>query len=56
LTKTHEEGSENKKFELELSWICDKSQNRHQNVPKEIAREAEKKALAAIEAEEMGDD
>ena len=55
MTKTHDEGVE-KKWEYEMSWVCERSEHRHQSVPRELIVKAEKDALAAIEAEEMGDD
>ncbi len=43
-----------KKFALEISWICQESDYLHK-FPKEIQEEAEKKALEEIEKEEMED-
>jgi 20S proteasome subunit alpha 7 len=43
-----------KEFELELSWICQESGNRHQLVPKDIVAEAEEYAKAALD-EDMDD-
>jgi 20S proteasome subunit alpha 7 len=48
LAQTHEESRE-KKYELEMSWICEKSGFLHQMVPDNMIRDAEQKALAAIE-------
>jgi len=50
----HEEFKE-KKFEIEMSWICDETKHKHQIVPKDLQKIAEEKALAAIEQEEMGE-
>lgn len=49
----HEEFKD-KKFELDLTWICPESKNQHARVPDDLKREAEEKALKAIEEEEMG--
>jgi 20S proteasome subunit alpha 7 len=43
-----------KKYEIELTWICEKSNFTHQIVPDNLIREAERKAVAAIEEEQMG--
>jgi len=51
---SHEEFKE-KKFELEMSWICPESKNRHELVPKDIREEAEKRALQSIEEDEMAE-
>jgi len=40
----HEEFKE-KKFEIELSWICDESKHLHQLVPTELKENAEKKSI-----------
>ncbi len=48
LAQTHQESRE-KKYETEMSWICEKSGYLHQMVPQNLVREAEQKALAAIE-------
>lgn len=50
----HEEFKE-KKFELELSWICPESKNRHEMVPKELREDAEKRALESIEEDQMAE-
>lgn len=39
----HDEAKD-KEFELELSWVCEESNGRHQFVPREIALEAERLA------------
>jgi len=44
-----------KSFELELCWICPETKNEFQKVPEELKAEAETKAKAAVESEEMGD-
>mmetsp|Transcript_40734 Transcript_40734/g.47370 ORF Transcript_40734/g.47370 Transcript_40734/m.47370 type:complete len:249 (+) Transcript_40734:44-790(+) len=53
LHKTHEEFKD-KKFELDLTWICKESNDEHTRVPEDLQREAEEKAKKAIEEEEMG--
>jgi len=45
-----------KSFELELSWISDETQGRHQFVPKGVLEEAEKYAKAAMEESDESDD
>ena len=64
----HEEFKE-KKFELEMSWVCEASNNQHQMVPKDLKvyscvilyvdifkqEDAEKKALQSIEEDEMAE-
>ena len=35
-----------KEFELELSWVCQESGGKHQYVPTELAKEAERLAQA----------
>lgn len=52
LTLTHEETKE-KKYEIELSWITKENDYIHQLVPRELRQEAEAKALAEIENEQM---
>eukprot|EP01089_Gocevia_fonbrunei_P000083 TRINITY_DN1006_c0_g1_i1.p1 TRINITY_DN1006_c0_g1~~TRINITY_DN1006_c0_g1_i1.p1 ORF type:complete len:251 (+),score=58.16 TRINITY_DN1006_c0_g1_i1:291-1043(+) len=42
-------------FELELSWICTESKNEYQKVPDDLQQEAETKAKAALDSDEMGD-
>jgi len=49
----HEEFKE-KRYELEISWICDATKQIHQRVPKDVQEEVEKKALEAIEQDQMG--
>ncbi|KAJ3126024.1 hypothetical protein HK098_007962 [Nowakowskiella sp. JEL0407] len=44
-----------KDFELELSWICERSGGVHQFVPKDLADEAEQAAKASLQ-EEMDED
>ena len=48
--KCHDE--KDKTFELEMSWVCAESGWQHQRVPKDVAEEAQKQALAALEAME----
>ncbi|RUO96975.1 hypothetical protein BC936DRAFT_141186 [Jimgerdemannia flammicorona] len=50
----HDEAKD-KEFELELSWVCEESNGRHQFVPKTIAEEAERLAKESMN-EEMDDD
>jgi len=45
-----------KEFELELSWVCEESGNKHVMVPKEIKEQAEKIAQAAVEEEDSESD
>lgn len=45
----HDEAKD-KDFELELSWISEKSGYKHQIVPDEIAKEAERKAKEIIDS------
>eukprot|EP01119_Soliformovum_irregulare_P013628 TRINITY_DN3652_c0_g1_i4.p1 TRINITY_DN3652_c0_g1~~TRINITY_DN3652_c0_g1_i4.p1 ORF type:complete len:252 (+),score=69.13 TRINITY_DN3652_c0_g1_i4:79-834(+) len=45
-----------KEFELELSWICPESKNRHEMVPKEIAQAAEAKVKAELEEAMVDED
>ena len=52
LCLTHEESRE-KKYEVELSWICEASNYQHQIVPKALSDAALEKALAEIEEDEM---
>ena len=42
--------SQDKAFELEMSWVCAESGWLHQRVPKDVAGEATQQALAAIAA------
>jgi len=53
LHQCHEEFKD-KKFELDLTWICKDSNDQHVHVPENLKREAEEKALQEIEREEMG--
>ncbi|KAI8909592.1 nucleophile aminohydrolase, partial [Gorgonomyces haynaldii] len=43
----HDEAKD-KEFELELTWICPASQNKHTQVPADIKQEAERAAKAAL--------
>lgn len=45
-----------KRFELELSWVCEDSNGLHQAVPKDIAREAEDLAKKSMEEDSDSDD
>jgi 20S proteasome subunit alpha 7 len=54
LHKCHEETKE-KKFELEISWICPESGMVHQMLPKEFQKELEAKSLEALQKEAMGE-
>lgn len=37
-----------------MSWICIDTNFKHEHVPLELIQEAERKAIAAIEEEQMG--
>jgi 20S proteasome subunit alpha 7 len=50
LHKSHEESRE-KKYELEMTWICPQSGFAHQHVPKELLKEASARAQKDIENE-----
>ena len=50
LIKAHEESRE-KKYEYELSWICEESNHVHKMVNEKLISEAVEKALAAIDEE-----
>lgn len=52
LNLTHEESLE-KKYEIELSWITERTGYVHQAVPKALVDDAVAKALAAIEEDQM---
>eukprot|EP01121_Diplochlamys_sp_Union-15-3_P006064 TRINITY_DN1650_c0_g1_i5.p1 TRINITY_DN1650_c0_g1~~TRINITY_DN1650_c0_g1_i5.p1 ORF type:complete len:177 (+),score=35.49 TRINITY_DN1650_c0_g1_i5:119-649(+) len=45
-----------KEFELELSWVCPESNNKHTMVPKDIKEQAEKLAQAALDEEDESSD
>ncbi len=45
-----------KAFELELSWICQESNNLHKFVPNDLKEEAERYAKAALEEEEVSEE
>lgn len=49
--KVHDDAKD-KDFELEMSWICPQSKNRHQSVPKDILNQAEQWAKDQL-SEEM---
>lgn len=48
LIQSHEESRE-KKYEYELSWICEETNHQHKFVPKDLIADAVLKAEAAIE-------
>ena len=48
LIQAHEESRE-KKYEYELSWICEETNHQHKLVPKDLIADAALKAEAAIE-------
>lgn len=52
----HQEQKDAKPFEVEVSWICEKSNWKHQGVPKDILKEAEEWAKQQLEEEEEDDD
>lgn len=41
--------NKDKEFELEMTWICTESGNKHSLVPADLLAEAEEKAKAALE-------
>lgn len=45
----HEDASKDKDFELEMTWICPESNNKHVPVPDALLNEANEKAKAALE-------
>merc|ERR1711865_264224 len=45
-----------KDFELELAWLCDETDGKHQLVPKEMRDEISARAKAALEEEDEEDD
>ncbi|KAI7854235.1 nucleophile aminohydrolase [Circinella umbellata] len=51
---TCHDDAKDKDFELELSWICAESKNKHQFVPEDIKQEAERLAKESLD-EEMED-
>ncbi len=52
---THNDESD-KRYVLELSWITEGTQFKHQRVPKDLQAKAEEEALASIEQDQMGSD
>lgn len=55
LIKSREEASD-KRFELELFWMCEENGLQFTPVPRDLADQAEASATAEIEREEMGED
>lgn len=51
----HDEAKD-KEFELELTWICEESNNKHTLVPKELKDEAERLAQASLDDSMMDQD
>jgi len=45
-----------KEFELELSWVCDESNRKHERVPEDLLEEANKAGKQTREAEQFGSD
>ncbi|CAL4253463.1 unnamed protein product, partial [Meganyctiphanes norvegica] len=45
-----------KHFQLELSWICAESDNKHKIVPKDVYQEAEKYAKDALQEDSSDED
>ncbi|KAI8850629.1 nucleophile aminohydrolase [Chytridium lagenaria] len=43
--------SKDKDFELEISWVCEESGNKHEMVPRELLEEAEAAAKASLNSE-----
>eukprot|EP01026_Neomeris_dumetosa_P002520 TRINITY_DN10677_c0_g1_i7.p1 TRINITY_DN10677_c0_g1~~TRINITY_DN10677_c0_g1_i7.p1 ORF type:complete len:258 (-),score=46.61 TRINITY_DN10677_c0_g1_i7:253-1026(-) len=54
--KVREGAEETKPFELEMSWVCEESDYKHQRIPQQLIQEATEAALAEIRAEEMDED
>jgi len=50
---SHEEFKD-KKYELEITWICDATNQKHEKIPKDLQAEIEKQALESIEQDQMG--
>ena len=46
---THDDASDDKRYEIELSWICEATNFKHQRVSQEQIDQATKEALASIE-------
>lgn len=46
--RVHDEVKD-KDFELELSWVCDASQQQHQLVPADVFEDASRQARAALQ-------
>lgn len=51
LLTCHEE-MKDKKYELDLSWVCEESEQRHQLIPGDVKAEILKQAEELIEKEE----
>mmetsp|Transcript_68792 Transcript_68792/g.103756 ORF Transcript_68792/g.103756 Transcript_68792/m.103756 type:complete len:147 (+) Transcript_68792:126-566(+) len=45
-----------KDFELELSWVCAESNNKHQRIPEDLLAEANEAGKKSMEAEQFGSD
>merc|ERR1712176_1431066 len=58
LLLVHQDAKDNdgKPIELELSWICEESNNKHVKVPKSIVNEAKAWATEQLDQEEEEDD
>jgi 20S proteasome subunit alpha 7 len=41
--------NKDKDFELEMTWVCTESGNKHKAVPEELLKEADAKGKAALE-------
>ena len=41
--------NKDKEFELEMTWVCTETGNKHKAVPEDLLKEAEEKARAALE-------
>ena len=50
----HDEAKD-KPFELEMSWVCDETERRHERVPRDLVREADEAAKRALEEADMSD-
>ena len=46
---THDDNAEDKRYEIELSWISEATNFQHQRCPQELVEQATKEALASIE-------
>mmetsp|Transcript_34895 Transcript_34895/g.31418 ORF Transcript_34895/g.31418 Transcript_34895/m.31418 type:complete len:146 (+) Transcript_34895:342-779(+) len=54
LHRAHDE-QKGKKLELEISWVCEASKNKHELIPKDLLEKADQEAQDEIEKEETGE-